>query len=416
MISKITFKNHPMLGNLSLDFSKSDGKPYKNIVLIGENGSGKTSVLKQISNHFAGGNITYSQIVSLKRDGTIMETAALSTGFSYTSTQASFSKENDYVDRNELFNSDIDTRTYENDISEKEVKNLLVSIVRRDDNDLAKTVHKNGEMTESEYLAFNKQSRLNRFSSAFNNFFETLSLESIDCEVGKVVFKKNGKRFQMVGLSTGEKEIVMRGACILKNLGNMQDGVVLIDEPEIGMHPRWAKKTMKYYDDLVTVNGDQLAQVIIATHSEFVLENALADKENTLVILLKDNNGTIESKKINGPFVLPALTSAEVNYEAFHIVSKGYHNQLYAYLQELAGTSSSVKDTDKKIYHSTLFDAGKHSKDSKHKNCEYKTLPTYVRNAIDHPDSRNEFTEQELEESIELLRKICSAFSNSMQN
>lgn len=40
-------------------------------------------------------------------------------------------------------------------------------------------------------------------------------------------------------------------------------------------------------------------------------------------------------------------------------------------------------------------------------NTNYETLPTYVRNAIDHPDPAHRFTEQELRNSIELLIKLC---------
>ena len=37
-----------VLGNLELDFTRSDGTTYDNIVLIGENGAGKTSVMDSI--------------------------------------------------------------------------------------------------------------------------------------------------------------------------------------------------------------------------------------------------------------------------------------------------------------------------------------------------------------------------------
>ena len=400
---------------MSLDFSKSDGKPYKNIVLIGENGSGKTSVLKQISNHFAGGNIKNSDFVCKKGDGQPMDTPNLSTGFCFSGVLTKYSNEKEFVNPRERNESDIDAKTYEKDVSEKDIKDLFLNIVRKDNDDLAKTVHKQLGMSSDEYSSFKFQSRLNRFKSAFNNFFEKLRFDSADYETGKILFQKNGKKFEMVSLSSGEKQIVVRGSSILKNLKNMKDGVALIDEPENGMHPRWAKKIMKFYEDLVTIKGNQLAQLIFATHSELVLETALADRENTLVILLKDNKGTIESDRINGSFVLPSLTSAEINYEAFHIVSNDYHNQLYACLQEQSKISS-VKGTDEIILNSPFFNNETDFRESGHGTCKYKTLATYIRNAIDHPDSGNKFTEQELEDSIELLQKICSAFSKSKQN
>ena len=47
-IRKVKWQNHPVLGNLELDFTRPDGTVYENIVLIGENGSGKTSVMESI--------------------------------------------------------------------------------------------------------------------------------------------------------------------------------------------------------------------------------------------------------------------------------------------------------------------------------------------------------------------------------
>ena len=41
MIKKIKWNNHPIIGNLELDFTKPDGTPYNTIVIAGENGSGK---------------------------------------------------------------------------------------------------------------------------------------------------------------------------------------------------------------------------------------------------------------------------------------------------------------------------------------------------------------------------------------
>ena len=47
MIKKIKWHNHAILGNLELDFTKPDGTIYDTIVLAGENGTGKTTVLDE---------------------------------------------------------------------------------------------------------------------------------------------------------------------------------------------------------------------------------------------------------------------------------------------------------------------------------------------------------------------------------
>lgn len=50
MITKVKWKNYKALGNLELDFTNATGEPYNTIVLAGENGTGKTTVLESILN------------------------------------------------------------------------------------------------------------------------------------------------------------------------------------------------------------------------------------------------------------------------------------------------------------------------------------------------------------------------------
>lgn len=49
-IKKVKWSNHPILGNLELDFTNQvTGEPFSNILFAGENGSGKTTILETIS-------------------------------------------------------------------------------------------------------------------------------------------------------------------------------------------------------------------------------------------------------------------------------------------------------------------------------------------------------------------------------
>ena len=61
------------------------------------------------------------------------------------------------------------------------------------------------------------------------------------------------------------------------------------------------------------------------------------------------------------------------------------------------------------IKNSTSYNPTTHSKSSINPKdgTTYQTLPTYIRNAIDHPNSDNTFTEEELKTSIELLIELC---------
>ena len=47
-IRKIVFNEHPVLKNLSLDFCDSEGKCVDTIILAGENGTGKSTIINSI--------------------------------------------------------------------------------------------------------------------------------------------------------------------------------------------------------------------------------------------------------------------------------------------------------------------------------------------------------------------------------
>lgn len=49
-IRKVKWENHPILGNLELDFvDPATNRPYSTIVLAGENGTGKTTILETLN-------------------------------------------------------------------------------------------------------------------------------------------------------------------------------------------------------------------------------------------------------------------------------------------------------------------------------------------------------------------------------
>lgn len=69
MIRKIKWNNHDVLGNLELDFTKPDGSIYNTIVLAGENGTGKTTILETLSTFLNLGSIEAFEYISYMADG-----------------------------------------------------------------------------------------------------------------------------------------------------------------------------------------------------------------------------------------------------------------------------------------------------------------------------------------------------------
>jgi hypothetical protein len=103
-------------------------------------------------------------------------------------------------------------------------------------------------------------------------------------------------------------------------------------------------------------------------------------------------------------------TYASVTYNVFDIASTDYHNELYSKLHELY---QSEDPTDNDRHQLKNFD--EHylfSKNKLKKNKPYKkypnsaTLPTFIRNCIHHSDNGDTYSNEELRDSIEILRSF----------
>ena len=291
------------------------------------------------------------------------------------------------------------------------IKSLLISVDNQDNSEWANISKSGADTTRAEV---SRTSKMHRFEHALNSFFDNIVYDRIDTSGNEfnVIFKKHGKQISLDNLSTGEKQIVFRGAYLLKNIHSLDGGIVLIDEPELSMHPKWQQKILKFYRDLFTVNGNQSVQMIIATHSEYVVKSALDDNDNVLVIALKDDNGEVKARRIQkSNILLPTITAAETNYIAFGIASSDYHIELYGYLQR-KNNIKSIKKCDNFIKRSPGYDAIVHKKpyiftEQNGHRIYYETLPTYIRNCIDHPDPHYSYNDDEIETSIKLLMQLC---------
>jgi len=450
MIKSIKWNNHEVLGNLELDFQKADGTVYNTIVLAGENGVGKTTILETIATFLNLGAVdcfeyikydsngenytitpheTYPNLGFHNRkkesDGTLTSVITNGStnfeklksdlediryyGCAYSKARSGFSTKA----VKSTTTSQLDDSKYESDSSDDftAIKQMLVNIKSQDNSTWARLSRNGDPRTYQDFLPSGK---IHRFENAFNQFFDVLQFEDVDEESAdekKIIFKKHGKTVSIDQMSTGEKQIVFRGSHLLKNSQNLVGGTIFVDEPELSMHPKWQGKILKYYRDLFTQNGTQIAQMFFSTHSEYVIRAALEDKDNVLVIVLKDENGIIVPSCTDEQ-VLPTLTASEINYLAFGIASIDYHIALYGRIQ-LMEQIHSISACDTFIAQQQDYDPIIHEKIDNSQYGNYQTWPTYIRNAIDHPDSGRQYTPEDLHKSIQLLRKLCFPHRNT---
>lgn len=112
--------------------------------------------------------------------------------------------------------------------------------------------------------------------------------------------------------------------------------------------------------------------------------------------------------------MLPSVTSAETTYLAYEVATVDYHIELFSYIQRNATAlrELNVKETDDYILNHRLYNAAIHERQDSFINprnlhtTNYMTLPTFIRNRIDHPNPNDPYSYSQLQASIDLMRNI----------
>lgn len=389
-LREIQFVNHPILENLHIDFTNNDGDVYTNIILVGENGVGKTTLLKEISNYnnsiyiqksgdistlFIPHDIKYHEILKFITNG-----VTGTFNMSYGTTAPSINKLLDEINGID----DDNNGNITDEIFKQYVKNPTADSI-------------------STNLDNNKINSAMNMDIGLNDLLSySLALSGISNTNPEI------KQKYIDNNSSGEQEIILRLKYIQFYLSQDTD-FIIIDEPENSLHPRWQLKILEILQNSVFQNqkNKKDKQFFIATHSENVLKSVFNKNDTLILRLFKDNNLIKVQRILDLDRVLPMIAFSEIQFLVFGIATTDYHNQLYGELQNIL--NKDVKGTDRRILNSKHFTAQlkKISYFSRGvKRTNYYTLPTYIRNAIHHPDSQHNFNEDELNRSITLLRAI----------
>lgn len=341
---KISFTNNRILGSVCFDFTDASGKTVDTIILAGENGCGKSYLLSFLN--------SYSPVTTVKELGFKLmvevefddiDIRLLNSNKSFANTVGrnlsgnivtfihdSFSSDDNvraeyptargketnyaiYFAHNQIVYksvfSDVEINfspgevrhTTSKNIDEAisssirsannlatEIKQLLVDINELDNDELAEWVDKHAGMAPTEEVLHR---RIKRFTNAFNSIFPNKRFVGIENRDNhkNILFEEFGKRMEIDQLSSGEKQIVFRGGFLLRNLGSISGSPVLVDEPELSLHPQWQLRILGFLKNLFTdPAGKQTSQLIVATHSPFILHNST--RANDKVIVMKKND------------------------------------------------------------------------------------------------------------------------------
>ena len=327
-IKNLHIKEYNGLENLDINF-ESEGKVLDLIVLAGINGSGKTRVLESIRYWF---EMFRSKAVNVglfyeENEREVLE--SLTNSEKLTETEKEMQKDIEFKDclrnikfytddcKNNKFenkNSKIISKSFENlkifpkliyvptEINFEEIKkaqtnlkkeynfiNIVDSYEIKDiPSYIATRISK--VANEEENLTMGQVRK--KVFAEINGIFEILELDVKLSEISKdensmpIFTDSSGKKFGINELSSGEKQLFLRTLAI--KMLEPENSIIMIDEPELSLHPKWQQKIVDVYRKIGRNN-----QIILATHSPHILGSV--EKEN-IILLEKNENGIVEVK------------------------------------------------------------------------------------------------------------------------
>lgn len=322
-IKKVHLSEHPpfgtMFGTMSIDFTGPGGKPLDTVVVAGINGTGKTTLLLTLLRIMTDDSTVHMKSKYtppyIELDISHLPGYDSFTGgvevyqSSYDRPYAVWMEKLDYID--ERIRPKMIYMPTEINFEGLKTKNLSFStpyhfenIVNQDVIDnvpsfIASTI--NSEVYKHPDLP--AKGAIDKVCNEINELFGILDIDAkmvgLNPEGEKLPIFENsaGKVFDINHLSSGEKQLFVR-AMALRML-NANNSIILIDEPEISMHPGWQQRIVGVYEKIGKNN-----QIIFATHSPHVV--ASVPKES--VKLLKREKGQIKVvgyDEINGSYGLP---------------------------------------------------------------------------------------------------------------
>ena len=304
-IKNLHIKEFKGLRDISINFEKND-EPLDLVVLAGSNGSGKTRILESILDYF---QKIVNYIENENVAGVFFETDeqnCLNQGYdsnmlylilNYYNDENNVERGRKVVEENlKVFPKIIYVPTETNFQKVEIASPMLVreyKFLNIVDTGLIKDVPSYIATRIIEMANDQEDTPMQEIRTAvfkeINEIFEILDLDIKISGISKnaksipIFTNSSGDKFDINELSSGEKQLFLRTLAI--KMLNPENSIILIDEPELSLHPKWQQRIVDVYRKIGKNN-----QIIIATHSSHILGSV---KKENIMLLDKDGEGNI---------------------------------------------------------------------------------------------------------------------------
>lgn len=319
-IKKVLISNYKNLKNLEMNFEKN-GEILDLVVLTGSNGSGKTRILECVLSCFENYINSNYQENKNRLDISFQENEKkcfegnfdLGTFFkilnNYNWKKAEHfilgdnSKKDDFFEKEKILNDNLKIFPkiiyVPTEINFQKMNTASTTLVQKYkfinivDTNLIKDIPSYIATKIITAIFQNKNEKVGDVQKkVFDEINEIFGILDIDVKIEDIsqdgrnipIFKNSaGEKFDINELSSGEKQLFLRTLAI--KMLNPENSIILIDEPELSLHPKWQQRIVDVYKKIGKNN-----QIIIATHSPHILGSVR--KEN-IMLLDKDDEGKI---------------------------------------------------------------------------------------------------------------------------
>lgn len=293
----------------------------------------------------------------------------------FSDVSINFSPKNISSTTNIDTDSDVKTSMKSNENLSTEITQMLVDIRAKDNEEQIRWQEINNKLAPKSL----REVRTQRFKKAFNIIFKN-KLKYSWVENLEPIFTKWNDIIKINNISSWEKQIVFRWSYLLKDKESIKWAIVLVDEPEISLHPTWQQNILNFYKRLFTNDlWKQTSQIFITTHSPYLLENCNFD--DTWLYIFPDWKRLKELPVYSWKH--PSLWV--INYFVYNLISIELHIELYDYLKSKKWYNNKwLLQFDKDFFINDIWLAKNYPRYSKNNHI---SLHTHIRNVIHHWDS-----------------------------